>query len=232
MADKPLKSITFPGLPDKYTIPSKVSELTNDAGYITSYTETDPTVPSWAKASQKPTYTYSEVGASSANHTHTYSDVGAASAAHTHTYSDVGALSAATHIPADQVNADWNATTGVSSILNKPTIPAAQVNSNWTATTGVASILNKPSIPSVYSDVGAASANHTHTYSDVGAASAAHTHTFYWADVQTTTTAAYNKTPEIAILKLNGNTSATAASTSNVQLVFDSTTQALNFVFA
>jgi len=46
--------------------------------------------------------------------------------------------------------------------LNKPTIPAAQVNSNWTATTGVASILNKPSIPSTYTDVGAASSNHTH----------------------------------------------------------------------
>ena len=31
--------------------------------YLTSYTETDPTVPSWAKASSKPTYTASEVGA-------------------------------------------------------------------------------------------------------------------------------------------------------------------------
>ena len=44
-------------------IPTKVSELTNDAGYISSYTETDPTVPSWAKAQSKPTYTASEVGA-------------------------------------------------------------------------------------------------------------------------------------------------------------------------
>ena len=40
-----------------------VSDFTNDAGYITGYTETDPTVPSWAKASTKPTYTASEVGA-------------------------------------------------------------------------------------------------------------------------------------------------------------------------
>lgn len=31
--------------------------------YLTSYTETDPTVPSWAKQSTKPTYTASEVGA-------------------------------------------------------------------------------------------------------------------------------------------------------------------------
>jgi len=54
------------------TVPSALSDLTNDmtvsdfqndAGYLTSYTETDPTVPSWAKASSKPSYTASEVGA-------------------------------------------------------------------------------------------------------------------------------------------------------------------------
>jgi hypothetical protein len=32
-------------------------------------------------------------------------------------------------------------------LTNKPTIPAAQVNSDWNATTGVAVILNKPTIP-------------------------------------------------------------------------------------
>ena len=42
-------------------IPNKVSQLTNDEGYIS--TETDPTVPSWAKESTKPTYTAQEVGA-------------------------------------------------------------------------------------------------------------------------------------------------------------------------
>ena len=51
-------------------------------------------------------------------------------------------------IPDPQVNSDWNATTGVSQILNKPTIPSAQVNSDWNATTGVSQILNKPTIPS------------------------------------------------------------------------------------
>ena len=50
-------------------------------------------------------------------------------------------------VPADQVNADWNATSGVAEILNKPTIPAAQVNADWNATSGVAEILNKPTIP-------------------------------------------------------------------------------------
>ena len=45
------------------SVPTKTSDLTNDAGYITGYTETDPTVPAWAKASSKPTYTAAEVGA-------------------------------------------------------------------------------------------------------------------------------------------------------------------------
>lgn len=44
-------------------IPTKVSDLTNDSGFITSYTETDPTVPAWAKAATKPNYTASEIGA-------------------------------------------------------------------------------------------------------------------------------------------------------------------------
>lgn len=44
-------------------IPTSTSQLTNDSGYITGYTETDPTVPAWAKASTKPSYTASEVGA-------------------------------------------------------------------------------------------------------------------------------------------------------------------------
>ena len=67
---------------NKPTIPSKTSDLTNDSGfltsipdeyvteteltakgYLTSYTETDPTVPKWAKQPTKPKYTAAEVGA-------------------------------------------------------------------------------------------------------------------------------------------------------------------------
>ena len=48
-------------LPDSTAIPTKTSDLTNDSGFIT--TETDPTVPSWAKQSTKPSYTAAEVGA-------------------------------------------------------------------------------------------------------------------------------------------------------------------------
>lgn len=44
------------------TVPTKLSEFTNDKGFITGYTETDPTVPAWAKAATKPSYTASEVG--------------------------------------------------------------------------------------------------------------------------------------------------------------------------
>lgn len=55
-------------------IPTKVSQLDNDneyitetelaaKNYLTSFTETDPTVPAWAKAASKPSYTAAEVGA-------------------------------------------------------------------------------------------------------------------------------------------------------------------------
>ena len=70
-------------------------------------------------------------------------------------------------IPAAQVNSDWNSSSGVSEILNKPTlatvatsgdyddlinkptIPAAQVNSDWNSSSGVSEILNKPTLATV-----------------------------------------------------------------------------------
>lgn len=55
---------SYNDLTDKPTIPevpTNVSAFTNDAGYLSS--ETDPTVPSWAKQASKPAYTASEVGA-------------------------------------------------------------------------------------------------------------------------------------------------------------------------
>lgn len=54
-------------------VPTKVSELTNDSGFMTSYTETDPTVPEWAKESTKPTYTKSEVGLENVENVKQYS---------------------------------------------------------------------------------------------------------------------------------------------------------------
>ena len=52
------------------SIPTSTSQLTNDSGFITASdipAETDPTVPAWAKASTKPTYTANEVGALPSN---------------------------------------------------------------------------------------------------------------------------------------------------------------------
>ena len=46
-----------------YMTSAQVESQITEKGYITGYTETDPTVPSWAKQSSKPTYTASEVGA-------------------------------------------------------------------------------------------------------------------------------------------------------------------------
>ena len=54
-------------------IPTKVSDLQNDSGYISE--ETDPTVPAWAKAESKPAYTAEEVGAAAESHTHTKSQI-------------------------------------------------------------------------------------------------------------------------------------------------------------
>ena len=71
-----------------------------------------------------------------------------ATVATTGSYND---LSDKPSIPAAQVNADWNAVSGVAQILNKPTIPAAQVQSNWSEadSTSKAYIQNKPDL-SVY----------------------------------------------------------------------------------
>lgn len=45
------------------TVPTLISAFTNDKGYMTEFTETDPTVPAWAKAENKPIYTAAEVHA-------------------------------------------------------------------------------------------------------------------------------------------------------------------------
>ena len=84
------------GYIDSSALPTKVSDLTNDAGYITGYTETDPTVPSWAKASSKPSYTATEVGAVPRSRT---VNGKALSGNITLDASDVGALPDSTVIP-------------------------------------------------------------------------------------------------------------------------------------
>ena len=63
----PVKSVNGDTGDVVITVPTATSDLTNDSGFITGSevpaNETDPTVPSWAKASTKPSYTATEVGA-------------------------------------------------------------------------------------------------------------------------------------------------------------------------
>ena len=96
-------------LPASTTIPTKVSQLTNDSGFIKSYTETDPTVPSWAKAASKPSYSKSEVGLGNVDNVKQYSasnpppypvtSVNGKTGAVTLDAGAVGALPASTTIP-------------------------------------------------------------------------------------------------------------------------------------
>lgn len=69
--------VDLSGYAEKKDIPTKTSQLTNDSGYLTGYTETDPTVPAWAKKASKPSYTAAEVGARPSTWTPSASDVGA-----------------------------------------------------------------------------------------------------------------------------------------------------------
>ena len=91
---------------------------TTAADYIKNK-PTIPTVYAWAQAATKPSYTAADVGAVPTTRT---VNGKALSADISLTASDVGALSSSTVIPAAQVNSDWNASSGVAQILNKPTI--------------------------------------------------------------------------------------------------------------
>ena len=56
--------------------PGNYATVSNRAmSALQSFTESDPTVPSWAKAPAKPTYTASEVGAAAEAHEHAVSDI-------------------------------------------------------------------------------------------------------------------------------------------------------------
>lgn len=81
------------------TIPTEASieasGFTKNA--LTGYTETDPTVPAWAKAANKPSYTAAEVGAMATSERNNYSTTGHTHGqysltSHTHTAAEVGAM--------------------------------------------------------------------------------------------------------------------------------------------
>ena len=73
--DKPISTATQTALEGKADTghTHTVSDITDMPAYLTQ--ETDPTVPAWAKAESKPTYTADEVGAAKKNHTHNMSDI-------------------------------------------------------------------------------------------------------------------------------------------------------------
>lgn len=84
-------------------IPTKVSDLTNDSGFISGYTETDPTVPEWAKAPSKPTYTAAEVGARPDTWMPSAADVGAIPASQKGAASGVAELDSSGKVPSVQL---------------------------------------------------------------------------------------------------------------------------------
>ena len=128
--------------PNIPTVPTNVSAFTNDAGYLTTYTETDPQFNAWDK-------NYNDLINKPVIPT-----VPNAVSAFTN---DAGYITEA-QIPA-QVNADWNATTGVSQILNKPTLFSGNYND----------LTNKPNIPTVPTNVSAFTndAGYLTTYTEI-----------------------------------------------------------------
>lgn len=149
------------------TIPTNVSVFTNDAGYLTSYTETDPTVPSWAKEANKPAYSYSEIA-----NTPTIPTVPTNVSAFTN---DAGYLTSYTEtdptVPAWAKEANKPAY-NYSEIANTPTIPTVPTNiSAFTNDAGYLTtytetdpqftawdkdyndLINKPTIPTIPNNV-------------------------------------------------------------------------------
>lgn len=101
---------------------------------LQSFTETDPTVPSWAKAANKPTYTASEVGARPSTWTPSKSDIGLGNVGN---FKAVSTVASQGLTSTEQANARANIGAGTSSfsgsyndLTNKPTIPAAQIQSD------------------------------------------------------------------------------------------------------
>jgi len=107
------------------TIPTKTSDLTNDSNFVES---TD----------------LAQVATTGA-----YSDLtGAPTLATVATTGDYEDLLNTPAIPAAQVNADWNAASGIAQILNKPTIPTVPTTvSSFTNDAGYITSADIPSIP-------------------------------------------------------------------------------------
>ena len=137
----------------------EVQELLDKAGTAVQ-TETDPTVPSWAKAEEKPTYTATEVGAlpdDTELFSGSYNDLTDVPTI-PDSLSDLSDDS--THrLVTDAEKTAWNGKSDFSGSYNdltdKPTIPDAQIQSDWNQSNTSAKdyIKNKPTIPDSLSDL-------------------------------------------------------------------------------
>ncbi len=118
------------------TVPTNVSAFTNDAGYITGYTETDPQFTAWDKdyndLINKPVIPTVPTNVSAFTNDAGYitsASIPAIPTVPTNVSAftnDAGYITAA-QVPA-QVNADWNATSGAAQILNKPALFSGNYN--------------------------------------------------------------------------------------------------------
>ena len=126
---------SYTDLSNKPNIPTATSDLTNDSGFITL-----SDVPAQVNADWN-----SSSGASEILHKPDLSIYAQSSSLATvATTGDYDDLTNKPTIPAAQVNSDWNAVSGVSEILNKPTLATV-------ATTGAYSDLNgKPTVDQTY----------------------------------------------------------------------------------
>ena len=118
--------------------PTNVSAFTNDAGYLTTV--------GWNDVTGKPTF----AAVATSGSYNDLSDKPTIPTIPTNTSAFVNDGSDGTSV---YVEADELATVATSGsyndLTNKPTIPAAQVNSDWNASSGVAEILNKPNLAAV-----------------------------------------------------------------------------------
>ena len=189
VSNKPLSAaqgVALKALIDAITVPTKVSELTNDSGYLTSFTETDPTVPAWAKAKSKPSYTASEVGAVptsrkvngkalSADITLSASDVSARPSSWTPSASDVGAVPTSRTVNGKALSSDITLSASdvglgnvgnfkaVSTVASQGLTDTEKSNARANIGAGTSSL----TIGTTAST--AAAGNHTHTAANVGA---------------------------------------------------------------
>lgn len=135
------------------TVPTKVSDLSNDSSFATTTQVATAKSEAIAAAATDAT-TKANAKVSSATTISTTS---------TTTAPNEKAVSTALGLKANSADLAAVATSGsYSDLSNKPTIPAAQVQSDWNATTGMGVILNKPTLGT------AAAKDTTDLYSSTG----------------------------------------------------------------